>query len=72
MEGRGWFGPKTHGVGLSPKTWQGWSVVIVYAILMIGLTKWRYLPLWPKIGSLAIMTVVLGLVVRLTYRRQQS
>jgi hypothetical protein len=72
MEGRGWFGPKTHGVGLGPKTWQGWSVVIGYAIVMIGLAKWRDLPLWPKIGSLAIMTVVLGLVVRLTYRRQQS
>lgn len=31
-----WFGPKRFGWGLSPKTWQGWVSVLVYAGLMIG------------------------------------
>ena len=31
---RGWFGPKTIGWGVSPKSWQGW---VVTAALIAGL-----------------------------------
>ena len=31
-----WFGPKRIGWGISPRTWQGWSAIGVYGVLMIG------------------------------------
>lgn len=34
-----WFGPKRIGFGFGPRTWQGWAVTGLYALLMILLPQ---------------------------------
>jgi hypothetical protein len=36
---RPWFGSMRVGYGLSPKTWQGWVVVIVAVVVLIVLAR---------------------------------
>jgi hypothetical protein len=35
-----WFGAKTYGYGWTPITWQGWLVVGIYLVLVIGLSTY--------------------------------
>lgn len=35
-----WFGNKRYGYGWVPKTWQGWSAVGVYGVVVAVLTTW--------------------------------
>jgi hypothetical protein len=37
---RPWFGPKRIGYGLRPQTWQGWTVMLALAIVVIALALW--------------------------------
>jgi len=30
-----WFGPKYVGYGISPRSWEGWLVILVWAVLFI-------------------------------------
>jgi hypothetical protein len=32
---RPWFGPKRFGSGLSPQTWQGWTITLAPALIAI-------------------------------------
>ncbi len=32
---REWFGPKTYGVGIEPKSWKGWAALIVVLMAVI-------------------------------------
>jgi|GEM_PF-480041 len=34
-----WFGPKRVGYGYSPRTWQGWLIIIVFIIIVILVTR---------------------------------
>ncbi len=34
--GHGWLGRKRFGFGFGPRTWQGWLITAIYAVLMIG------------------------------------
>jgi hypothetical protein len=34
-----WFKPKLYGFGAVPVTWQGWTVVIVYIVALLGVTS---------------------------------
>jgi acyl-CoA synthetase (AMP-forming)/AMP-acid ligase II len=36
MSNEFWFKPKTFGYGATPATWQGWSVMAVYAAVIAG------------------------------------
>jgi hypothetical protein len=36
MNNEFWFRPKTFGYGATPTTWQGWAVVGVYSLLIVG------------------------------------
>lgn len=36
---RYWFGPKRIGVGISPRSWQGWLVMAIYALAIIALSR---------------------------------
>ncbi len=36
---RPWFGPKRHGVGIGPTSWQGWLVTIGGGIVVVVLVK---------------------------------
>jgi hypothetical protein len=37
---RPWFGPKRIGYGLRPQTWQGWTLVLASALVVIVLAVW--------------------------------
>lgn len=32
-----WFGPKRIGFGIRPQTWQGWAVLLLFAIVLVVL-----------------------------------
>lgn len=55
-----WFGPKTYGIGIGPKSRAGWVSVAVYLVLalatpIVGLSlNW---PAWVTPIALAIFTV---------------
>jgi hypothetical protein len=36
---RPWFGPKRFGWGYSPKTWQGWAILLVPPLVVILTTR---------------------------------
>lgn len=64
---RGWFGPKLFGIGVSPASWQGWLVLVVFLAAMAapGLepdSRWAWI-----VRGAAIL--VFGLIVWRTYRR---
>lgn len=45
VDRRAWFGRKRIGWGFSPRSWQGWLTVFIYALLMMTLpacfgTQW--------------------------------
>jgi hypothetical protein len=31
-----WFKPKTYGDGAVPTTWEGWAVIAVYVLVLVG------------------------------------
>lgn len=33
-----WFGAKTYGIGIGPKSWEGWVVTAVYAVAILTLS----------------------------------
>jgi uncharacterized membrane protein YhaH (DUF805 family) len=35
-----WFRAKSYGWGWYPITWQGWAVLAVYVVLMVGFNTW--------------------------------
>lgn len=38
--GKGWFGPKTIGWGVSPKSWQGWVVTVALVVFIAISVRW--------------------------------
>lgn len=38
--GKGWFGPKTIGWGVTAKSWQGWLVTIALVVLIAISVRW--------------------------------
>jgi hypothetical protein len=34
--GEAWFGPKRLGYGVSPRTWQGWALTALLALVLVG------------------------------------
>jgi FtsH-binding integral membrane protein len=37
---RQWFGPKTIGYGIGPRSWEGWLVVLVFCAGAALIAKW--------------------------------
>lgn len=33
---RQWFGPKRYGWGFSPRTWEGWVVLLLLGVVLVG------------------------------------
>jgi hypothetical protein len=71
----GWFGPKRVGVGVSPKSWQGWAVIVVLTALLILAHRYCSRPLQVATGlpgplvnaGLAVWLAVLLGIAALTY-----
>ena len=34
-----WFGPKRIGDGIRPQTWQGWLIILIFAIVVIVIAR---------------------------------
>ncbi|HUO92849.1 MAG TPA: hypothetical protein VMU22_08000 [Rhizomicrobium sp.] len=68
---RRWFGPKIIGVGIGPRSWEGWLATLVFAGGGVVLARWLH-PLLPKTPVWAFELPWLALfllVVALTYGR---
>ena len=65
MAGPYWFKPKRFGYGATPSTWQGWVSVLVFVIVMIGLSA-ALLGSSPGIAAWAAWTV-LTLVLTISF-----
>jgi Ca2+/Na+ antiporter len=66
---RGWFGPKTFGWGAQPTGWQGWVVILLFVLVMMGSSLVpEHLRAWVQVAAVAAF---LGVVV-LTYRRSDA
>jgi hypothetical protein len=72
----GWFGPKRFGFGASPKTWQGWAVMVAMLALLAVLIRYCKHPLQVATGlpgplvNAAIVIVWLAImfgIIALTY-----
>ncbi len=62
-----WFGPKHIGVGIGPRSWEGWAVLLVLAGIAIGV-QWLKLPNgWAPAIRIACLPA-LAAIVALTYR----
>lgn len=58
-----WFPAKNYGWGWGlPITWQGWLVVAVYLLLLIGGTIGHYQAMLPIPYSVFLVAITLGLV----------
>lgn len=69
MSNPGWFGPKDVGVGVSPKTWQGWLVVVAYVVIVFLVIRYRGWSMMTR-GSIAIgLTIAVLAIAFFTYRR---
>lgn len=69
--GRGWFGPKTFGYGLQPRSWQGWLITgaVVAIAVVIGFTTKAHHSNSPTPWSLIAIGAVL--VVRVVFMMQR-
>jgi hypothetical protein len=69
--GRPWFGPKTFGYGLQPRSWQGWLITagIVAVVLVIGLVTHPHHSNSATPWSLVAIAAVL--IVRVVLMRQR-
>ncbi len=64
---KGWFGPKRIGWGVSPRSWEGWLVTLVFVAGLAAAVR-----LLGSVAILAILAVWIGLfmlVVWATYDR---
>ncbi len=67
-----WFGPKRLGIGVSPRSWEGWVATLVFILAFVGLH--RVLPqdtAWLWLGRLGAL-ILFGLVIYATYDGNDS
>lgn len=52
-----WFAPKRFGIGYGPATWQGWTLLAVYAALMLAVPKLLHEDGHVRMGTMATLTI---------------
>jgi uncharacterized membrane protein len=63
-----WFKPKTFGYGAVPTTWEGWTVVAIYTLVIFGcviamtVRKESFATFVSSMAMIAVATVVLIIV----------
>jgi hypothetical protein len=58
-----WFAPKRYGLGTGiPITWQGWVVLLLYLVVVIGATPFFNRSPW-AIGSIIVTATAIFLVI---------
>ena len=71
--GKPWFGSKTYGIGLAPKSPAGWASLAIYALAMIvagPALKRLAAPAWILWAVLAGLTIVMLALVFIKSDRQ--
>ncbi len=64
-----WFGPKRFGIGVSPKSWEGWCVTALFLALSFGWAKYLHgTGPWLWMGQVMLL-LLFGVVIFLTYAR---
>ncbi|HEV7691438.1 MAG TPA: hypothetical protein VGO52_11465 [Hyphomonadaceae bacterium] len=72
----GWFGPKRFGIGVAPRSWQGWVVSLGAVAILAAVMRWVRpaisealgLPLPLATGIIVVAWLaLLGAVIALTY-----
>jgi hypothetical protein len=66
--GVGWFGPKRLGVGISPRSWQGWLVTLGFAAGMLALPRLAHGASTWMFAGIAVLFALFGVIVALTYK----
>lgn len=57
-----WFGPKRYGLGISPKSWQGWLITFDFAAFLIIIGYY-----WPDINFwVGFIITILALAILFT------
>lgn len=64
-----WFGPKSFGIGVGPRKWQGLLVIAVYLASIVFIARMVDASLTTKLMLVAVATVGLIGVVWLTYEK---
>jgi len=67
-----WFGPKTHGWGITPVGTGGWIVIALFVIATFVIARQHQLPPRERLYLLGAAAAVLAAIVFLTYRRDPS
>jgi len=66
MSTRGGFGPKQFGWSVKPRSWQGWLAVVVYSLVLAGISQLSIIPHSDKIIYCGLATIVLFAALVLT------
>ncbi len=76
---KGWFGPKTIGWGISPKSWQGWVVSLAILLGVAASTRWLVPALSEMWGvdripitaiAVGAWIAIYGVIIWLTYEKK--
>ena len=67
-----WFKAKTYGYGWYPATWQGWLIILLWAVLL-GLNAWRLMstdmpPVENTIEFVAETLVMTAALIYISYK----
>jgi len=68
---KAWFGPKFVGIGIGPRSWEGWVATALFALGVLGfarLNRLLHLGPWPMVIAGVAWIVLYAAVVGLTYR----
>jgi len=67
MRSRGWFGPKQFGWDVAPRSWQGWTVILLYTLVLLAIDRLSIIPHADKMIYIGLATIGLFAVMILTY-----
>jgi hypothetical protein len=67
-----WFGPKTAGYGVGPKSWQGWAMTALFLVAILGVRHFFHpenfgLPVWSRAAAMVGLALGFLLVSAVTY-----
>ena len=68
----GWFGPKTHGWGIGPRSAGGWATVFLFVAAAGWIGAHREFPPVTRLWLIGGATALLLLVMALTYERDSA
>ena len=72
-----WFGPKTAGYGIGPRSWQGWLTTFAVMATVAGLRFFFHpqafgLPVWSKPAATAVVAAAYLFVAFWTYGNEDG